>query len=137
MTLLVFCLLAVLWGAVFIPAIDGPPGSVFATAAVIWLLTLANILGPRAVGISSMLLSEMAACGVPSASLQWPGTDPAYYCLPFEDFGIARLHSVEALERWLAAAPGAGAPGIRSSVHASSIERITAWLIGEAERPRG
>src|SRR5438093_937637 len=36
--------------AVFIPAIDGPPGSVFATAAVIWLLTLANILGPRAVG---------------------------------------------------------------------------------------
>ena len=91
----------------------------------------------RAVGISSMLLSEMAACGVPSASLQWPGTDPAYYCLPFEDFGIARLHSVEALERWLAAAPGDGAPGIRSSVHASSIERITARLIGGAERPRG
>ena len=91
----------------------------------------------RAVGISSMLLAEMAACGVPSASIQWPGTDPTYYCLPFEDFGIARLRSVEALERWLAASPGDGAPGIRSSVHASSIERITARLLGEAERPPG
>jgi arginine:agmatine antiporter len=36
--------------AAFIPAISGPPASVFATAAVIWLLTFANILGPRVVG---------------------------------------------------------------------------------------
>jgi hypothetical protein len=90
----------------------------------------------RAVGISSMLLAEMAACGVPSASLQWPGTDRSYYCLPFEDFGIARLHSVEALERWLAAAPVDRPPGARPSRHASSIERITARLLDEARRPR-
>ncbi|HUL03469.1 MAG TPA: amino acid permease, partial [Gemmatimonadales bacterium] len=36
--------------AEFIPGINGPPGSVVATAAVIWLLTFANILGPRVVG---------------------------------------------------------------------------------------
>jgi hypothetical protein len=89
----------------------------------------------RAVGISSMLLSEMAACGVPAASLQWPGVDPAYFCLPFEDFGIARLRSVEALERWLAASPGDGAAGVRSDRHAGSIERITARLLAEIERP--
>jgi hypothetical protein len=90
----------------------------------------------RAVGISSMLLAEMAACGVPSASLQWPEADRSYYCLPFEDFGIARLHSVEALERWLVASQGAGVPEIRSGAHASSVEGITARLLGEAEPPR-
>jgi arginine:agmatine antiporter len=36
--------------AEFIPSISTPPASVFATAAVIWLLTFANILGPRVVG---------------------------------------------------------------------------------------
>ena len=85
----------------------------------------------RAVGISSMLLPEMAVCGVPAASLQWPGTDPAYYCLPFEEFGITRVTSVEALERWLTASPADGATRVRASVHASAIERITARLVGE------
>src|SRR5689334_23832265 len=33
----------------FIPAVGNPPPSVFATAAVIWLLTFANIMGPRVV----------------------------------------------------------------------------------------
>jgi len=91
----------------------------------------------RAVGISSMLLSEMAVCGVPTASLQWPGTDPAYYCLPFEEFGIARLSSVEALERWLAARAGGGAARVRAGVHASAIDRITACLVEEHRRPAG
>ena len=36
--------------AELIPSITDPPASVFATAAVIWLLTFANILGPRVVG---------------------------------------------------------------------------------------
>jgi arginine:agmatine antiporter len=36
--------------AEFIPQIASPPASVFVTAGVIWLLTLANILGPRVVG---------------------------------------------------------------------------------------
>ncbi len=36
--------------AEFFPAISGPPASVVATAGVIWLLTFANILGPRVVG---------------------------------------------------------------------------------------
>ena len=38
--------------AELIPAITDPPASVFATAVVIWLLTFANILGPRVVGAS-------------------------------------------------------------------------------------
>src|SRR5882672_3056328 len=33
--------------AELIPGISGPPASVLATAVVIWLLTSANILGPR------------------------------------------------------------------------------------------
>src|SRR3954471_3947546 len=36
--------------AELIPAIAHPPASVLAAAAVIWLLTVANILGPRVVG---------------------------------------------------------------------------------------
>ena len=36
--------------AEFIPPISTPPASVFATAGVIWLLTFANIRGPRVVG---------------------------------------------------------------------------------------
>ncbi len=36
--------------AELIPSISAPPASVFATAAVIWVLTFANILGPRVVG---------------------------------------------------------------------------------------
>ena len=37
--------------AEFIPIISTPPASVFATAGVIWLLTLVNIRGPRVVGV--------------------------------------------------------------------------------------
>ena len=36
--------------AELIPAITAPPGSVIATALLIWVLTFANILGPRVVG---------------------------------------------------------------------------------------
>lgn len=36
--------------AEFLPSVAGPPASVIATALVIWLLTFANILGPRVVG---------------------------------------------------------------------------------------
>src|SRR4029078_8756948 len=34
---------------VFSPQTTGPPASLFATAGVIWVLTFANILGPRVV----------------------------------------------------------------------------------------
>jgi arginine:agmatine antiporter len=36
--------------AEFIPSVAGPPASVIATALVIWVLTFANILGPRVIG---------------------------------------------------------------------------------------
>jgi len=36
--------------AEFFPSISQPPASVFASAGVIWVLTFANILGPRVVG---------------------------------------------------------------------------------------
>src|SRR5262245_2758260 len=36
--------------AELLPSLGAPPASVFATAAVIWILTFANILGPRVVG---------------------------------------------------------------------------------------
>jgi len=37
--------------AEFIPQIAAPPASVFATAAVIWIFTFANVLGARVVGL--------------------------------------------------------------------------------------
>src|SRR6188472_2355782 len=36
--------------AELVPHIDTPPGSTLVTALVIWILTFANILGPRVVG---------------------------------------------------------------------------------------
>jgi hypothetical protein len=56
-----------------------------------------------AVGISSIVLIEMALCGVPTASIQLKSADPNYYCLPFDRYGIARITSSELLMSWLSA----------------------------------
>ncbi len=56
-----------------------------------------------AVGISSILLTEMRMCGVPTASLQPAGVDPAYYCLPYRAMNIECLPTRESLAIWLRA----------------------------------
>lgn len=78
-----------------------------------------------ALGISSILLSEMAVCGVPTASLQWPDTEPSYYCLPFSEFSIAILHSPAELGTWLLASNGKSVPRSPGHLHKDAIARIT------------
>lgn len=86
-----------------------------------------------AVGISSILLAEMRMCGIPTASLQLPGADPSYFCLPFEELGIARITEGAALARWLAA-PGDGAPPAAAGVHLGAVEAATLSLLKLAGR---
>src|SRR4051794_21025722 len=62
------------------PAIQKPPESVFVTAAVIWILTFANILGPRVVGALetwTMSLALIPILGI--ALLGWIWFDPATF----------------------------------------------------------
>jgi len=66
--------------AEFIPAISTPPASVFATAGVIWLLTLVNIRGPRVVGALetwTMSLALIPILGI--AFLGWIWFDPGTF----------------------------------------------------------
>jgi len=55
----------------------------------------------QAVGISSMLLLEMRLRRIPAAYIHPDGSDPAYFCLPFEDFQIRALRTGEQLVQWL------------------------------------
>jgi hypothetical protein len=77
-----------------------------------------------AVGISSILLAEMRICGVLTASFQPTTADPQYFCLPFEDFGIARVCDRAALAVWLSAPGDPGAPSA-AALHAGAIDRAT------------
>jgi len=86
----------------------------------------------RAVGISSILLSEMAICGVPTASLQWPGSDSSYYCLPFEQFQIATLQSTDELRAWLLADHDNPVRRVLGHSHRDAIARISRLLVQTA-----
>jgi hypothetical protein len=79
----------------------------------------------KAIGISSILLSEMAVCGIPTASLQMLDGDTCYYCLPFEEFGIQVLSSNEELSKWLLSDNQRVEVPKVASYHLNSIERIT------------
>ena len=64
--------------AELIPGISGPPGSVIATAAVIWILTFANILGPRVVGALetwTMALALIPILGIAFFGWFWFNTE--------------------------------------------------------------
>jgi arginine:agmatine antiporter len=66
--------------AELIPGIGNPPASVIATAGVIWLLTFANILGPRVVGALetwTMALALIPILGI--AFLGWFWFDSATF----------------------------------------------------------
>ena len=56
------------------PRITEPPASVFATAAVIWLLTFANILGPRIVGTPGVWTMALALIPINRRSRCWAGS---------------------------------------------------------------
>jgi arginine:agmatine antiporter len=64
--------------AELVPGITHPPGSVLATAGLIWLLTFANILGPRVVGALetwTMVLALVPILAIAIFGWIWFNTD--------------------------------------------------------------
>lgn len=81
--------------AELIPAITDPPASVFATAGVIWLLTFANILGPRVVGALeswTMALALIPILGI--ALFGWLWFDSATFLDGWNVTGESDMHAV-------------------------------------------
>jgi arginine:agmatine antiporter len=78
-----------------LPSIGGPLASVLATAVVIWLLTFANILGPRAVGLLevwTMALALVPILGI--ALLGWFWFDSGTFFAGWNVSGGSDLHAV-------------------------------------------
>jgi arginine:agmatine antiporter len=81
--------------AEFIPAISSPPGSVFATAAVIWGLTFVNILGPRVVGALETWTMSLALVPILAvAFFGWFWFDPAIFRAGWNVSGGSDMHAV-------------------------------------------
>lgn len=81
--------------AELIPAITDPPASVFATAAVIWVLTFANILGPRVVGALetwTMALALIPILGI--ALFGWFWFDSATFLDGWNVSGESDMHAI-------------------------------------------
>jgi len=81
--------------AELIPAISQPPASVFATAAVIWILTFANIRGPRVVGALetwTMSLALIPILGI--AFFGWIWFNPETFRAGWNVSGGSNLHAV-------------------------------------------
>jgi arginine:agmatine antiporter len=81
--------------AEFFPPISGPPASVFATAGVIWLLTFANILGPRVVGALetwTMSLALVPILGI--AFFGWLWFDSATFLGGWNVSGGSGMHAI-------------------------------------------
>jgi arginine:agmatine antiporter len=81
--------------AELIPAITDPPASVFATAGVIWLLTVANILGPRVVGALetwTMALALIPILGI--ALFGWFWFDSATFLDGWNVTGESDMHAI-------------------------------------------
>ena len=81
--------------AELIPGISGPPASVFATAAVIWVLTFANILGPRVVGALetwTMALALIPILGI--ALFGWFWFNSATFLAGWNVSGGSDMHAV-------------------------------------------
>src|SRR6187397_1165531 len=81
--------------AELVPGISGPPASVFATAAVIWLLTLANILGPRVVGALETWTMALALIPILAIALfGWFWFDSATFMSGWNVSGTSDMHAV-------------------------------------------
>lgn len=81
--------------AELIPSIGDPPASVLATAGVIWLLTFANILGPRMVGALETWTMTLALVPILAiALLGWLWFDAAIFMAGWNVSGESSLHAV-------------------------------------------
>lgn len=81
-----------------------------------------------AVGINSMLLSEMRMSGIAAASVQPVGADRSYYCLPFTALGIAEVSNADDLARWFAAPAKAVAPEVLDA-HLRAVDTATCSVL--------
>ena len=81
--------------AELVPGISGPPASVFATAAVIWLLTFANILGPRVVGALESWTMALALIPIMAiALLGWFWFDSETFLSGWNVTGGSDMHAI-------------------------------------------
>ena len=81
--------------AEFIPGILAPPGSVVATAVVIWVLTFANILGPRVVGALETWTMALALIPILAiAVLGWFWFDVETFLSGWNVSGGSNMHGV-------------------------------------------
>jgi arginine:agmatine antiporter len=81
--------------AELIPNIGAPPASVFVTAGVIWLLTFANILGPRVVGALEVWTMALAIIPILAiALLGWQWFDSATFMAGWNVSGGSDVHAI-------------------------------------------
>ena len=81
--------------AELVPGISGPPASVFATAALIWLLTFANILGPRVVGALEAWTMALALIPIMAISLLgWFWFNSETFLAGWNVTGESNMHAI-------------------------------------------
>ena len=81
--------------AELVPGISGPPASVFATAGLIWLLTFANILGPRVVGALETWTMALALIPIMAiALLGWFWFDSETFFAGWNVTGESDMHAI-------------------------------------------
>jgi arginine:agmatine antiporter len=81
--------------AEFFPSIGQPPASVVATAGVIWVLTFANILGPRVVGALETWTMSLALLPILAvAFLGWLWFDPDIFRAAWNVSGGSNAHAI-------------------------------------------
>jgi aminopeptidase-like protein len=82
-----------------------------------------------AIGLSSMMLIELAMAGVPVASFQPVGSDKAYYCLQEEEFGIRVVENGAELAQWLKAPTMPAVSPSFIARHEGAIEHIAGLIL--------
>jgi arginine:agmatine antiporter len=81
--------------AEFIPRINSPRASVFAAAVVIWVLTFANVLGPRVIGALETWTVGLALIPILAiAFLGWFWFNPATFMGGWNVMGSSSVHAV-------------------------------------------
>ena len=81
--------------AELVPAITHPPASVVATAILIWLLTFANILGPRVVGALETWTMALALIPILAIAIfGWLWFDPQLFRAGWNVSGGSDMHAV-------------------------------------------
>lgn len=79
-------------------------------------------------GMSSMMLIELAIAGVPVASFQPPFADRAFFCLNEEEFGIQIVSNPDGFDNWLQAPRAPRISDAFARRHLGAIDHLTALV---------